>query len=389
MQDEILGQNALEHHLELYNRLADRSVVSAPHYKLLEDVLGFSLENAVISTSEHAAPFNFASSVSYVLPQWSIQRAALRPPATIVVLVGTLVPFDNRHYPRGFLFDNGKRFNLVGQKVAKSCPALQPPVDVRQREGGDAFVATYPFLRPHLTGEIPFTDVGHQIASVMEKMASTWIANEPSPVRILSLEEVARRLLIRLLEERDPWLEKMLFDRPTRHKIFQGLMGTFCAWGLRHGSFLFWKGTTDRIGRFVEENDCLVSDELSIPLTREALIDALKERRIWPGVYLCLTVISYLTGLAVAGGPKQPDYYYAMIRVANEVGGMNRELSLSTYGYTCMDLTRVTPNKDEPRKFPLRGAGLWLSQGQTDPSWFCNQLSTIPVLPTPPAPTYD
>ena len=65
------------------------------------------LEHAVISTSEHAAPFNYASTVSYALPQWAIQCAGLRPAARVVIMVATLVPFDNRHFPRGFVQDGG------------------------------------------------------------------------------------------------------------------------------------------------------------------------------------------------------------------------------------------------------------------------------------------
>src|SRR3954464_9356016 len=54
---QVIGESALAHHLDLYDRLADRRRESAVYRALLEDVLGFSLEHAVISTSEHAAPF--------------------------------------------------------------------------------------------------------------------------------------------------------------------------------------------------------------------------------------------------------------------------------------------------------------------------------------------
>ncbi|MGH7488919.1 MAG: hypothetical protein ACREMY_25450, partial [bacterium] len=130
---QVIGESGLAHHLDLYDRLADRRRESARYRALLEEVLGFSLQDAVISTSEHAAPFNFASSVSYALPQWAIQLAGLRPAARIVIMVASLVPFDNRHYPRGFMQDGAPPFNLFRNRVMKSCPMLQPPVDLDAR----------------------------------------------------------------------------------------------------------------------------------------------------------------------------------------------------------------------------------------------------------------
>src|SRR5205085_5682694 len=130
-------------HLDLYDRLADRRRESAVYRALLEDVLGFSLEHAVISTSEHAAPFNYSSTVSYALPQWAIQRAGLRPAARVVIMVATLVPFDNRHFPRGFVQDGGRPLHLFPKRMNKSCPMLQPPVNLETRADPRNEAATF------------------------------------------------------------------------------------------------------------------------------------------------------------------------------------------------------------------------------------------------------
>jgi len=389
---QVIGESGLLHHLDLYDRLADRRRESAGYRAHLEEVLGFSLQEAVISTSEHAAPFNFASSVSYALPQWAIQRAGLRPPARIVITVATLVPFDNRHYPRGFVQDGAPRLNLFPNRVMKSCPMLQPPVDlearVEIRKETVPFLAKYPWLRPLLTGSVPFQDAADQMCAVMEAMAAKWFPAAPNPVTVRSMEEVARRMLVRLIASRDPWLDRMLFDPSVRSLIAQRLMGTVCAWGAHHGSFLFWNRRGERLGRFVEEDRCLVDGDTRVPLTREAILNGLLTRSILPGVFLSLLVISYLPGLAVAGGPKQPDYYRVMIQAANEVGGLTRGEELSTYGYWCVDMSRLTPNRAATRQIPKDGAGLSLTDGTCDAEWLCEQLAQIPVLPIPPTVTY-
>jgi len=389
---QVIGESGLAHHLDLYDRLADRRRESAGYRAVLEEVLGFSLQEAVISTSEHAAPFNFASSVSYALPQWAIQRAGLRPAARIVITVAALVPFDNRHYPRGFVQDGAPRLTLFPNRVMKSCPMLQPPVDLEARVAIQAeatqFLGKYPWLRPLLTGPQSFQDAAHQMCAVMEAMAAKWFPGAPNPVTVRSMEEVARRMLVRLISSRDPWLDRLLFDPSVRSLIAQRLMGTVCAWGAHHGSFLFWNRRSERLGRFVEEDGCLVDGDTRVPLTREAILNGLLTRSILPGVFLSLLVISYLPGLAVAGGPKQPDYYRDMIQAANEVGGVSRGEELSTYGYWCVDMNRLTPHRAATKHIPKDGAGLSLTDGTCDAEWICEQLGQVPVLPIPPTVTY-
>lgn len=387
--EQTIGESGLAHHLDLYDRLVVRRAEASAYCSLLEEVLGFSLQQTVISTSEHAAPFNFASSVSYALPQLAIQYARLRPPARIMILVGTLVPFDNRHYPRGFVLEDGRHFNLFSQRLRKSCPMLQAAVNVESRNDSGPFFKKYPWLRPYLTGAISFPDAGHQLSAIMEAMAAKWFAAAPCPVTVRPLEDVARLMLIRLLEARDPWLDRVLLDPATRRSVAESLMGTFCAWGSKHGSFLFWNRRDDRLSRFVEQDQCLVDEDIKVPLTRDSLLNALTTRAILPGVFLSLMVTSYLPGLAVAGGPKQPDYYRTMIRAANAVGCLSRGLELSTYGYWCVDMSRLTPNRTDTNPIPQVGAGLSLTSGACDAAWLCEQLAQCPVLPIPPRPTYE
>src|SRR5262249_24957623 len=90
------------------------------HYRLLlERALRCPLERILISTAEHTAPFNRSSTMSFLLPQLTLQHVGMAPTATLVILAGSLIPMDNAHYPRGFYFPNreraGRRFNLVPQ----------------------------------------------------------------------------------------------------------------------------------------------------------------------------------------------------------------------------------------------------------------------------------
>ena len=388
LEAQKIGANALDHHLDLFDRLTVRCGAASAYCAILEQVLGISLRQAVVSTSEHAAPFNFASSVSYVLPQLAIQQAGLRLPAPIVVLVSSLVPFDNRHYPRGFVLPDGRRFNLFANRVRKSCAMFQPASDAESLADGRPFLQAYPWLRPYLAKSAPFGNAADQIAAVMEAMAERWFAVPAAQIVIRSFEDTARQMLVRLLDTHDPWVERILLDSVARRFIAESLMGTFCAWGESHGSFLFWNRRGDRLGRFVERDGGLVDGDTRIPFTSEALARSLRTGAIWPGVFLCLMMTSYLPGLPVAGGPKQPEYYRAMIRAANAAGGLDRSINLSTYGYWCIDTTRLTPRRTEQFHVPAQGAGLWLTTRHCDASWVCEQLSECPVLPMPPLPSY-
>ena len=382
---------ALQHHLNLYDRLSDRNAESTHYRSILEEVLGISLQHAVISTSEHAAPFNFATTVSYALPQLAIQGAAMRPPAQIVILVASLVPFDNRHHPRGFLTEDGIRFHLFPKRLNKSCSMLQGAVDVTSRKDSPAFLAKYPWLQPLLTQAPAFCDAAHQMAAIMEMMTTRWSPlGSSGNVTIRPFEEVARGMLMRLLEAKDPWVCRLLFNSATRHAIAESLSGTFCAWGAQHGSFLFWQCHGEKTRRLVEKEGCLVNANIKIPITHDSILHALSTREIVPGVFLALMVISFLPGLAVAGGPKQPAYYRAMIRAAKSVDAkLTRNEDLSTYGYWSVDLTRVSPNAKCSGNIPAVGAGLWLTEKVCDPHWLCDQLNQCSVLPIPEALSYD
>lgn len=386
-----MSVSALQHHLSLHDKLSDRKGESGYYRSLLEDALGVSLDHAVISTAEHAAPFNLAHSVSYALPQLAIQAAKLRSPARVVILVASLVPFDNRHHPRGFLIEGGGRFHLFPKRIEKTCSFLQAPVDVSSREDAAAFFSRFPWLRPLLTQSPRFSDAARQISAIMEAIASKWSPLAADGlVTIRPFEEVARGMLIRLLEANDPWLCRLFFDAKTRRSIADSLSGTFCAWGEHHGSFLFWHCREGKPRRLVEENGKLINAEVSIPITRDSLLDALRARSIVPGVFLCLMVTSYLPGLAVAGGPKQPAYYRDMIRAANGVDAkVFRSEDISVYGYWCVDMTLVSPNANSGGNIPALGAGLWLTEKSCEAAWICDQLDKCPVLPIPEAVAYD
>jgi hypothetical protein len=386
---EANAKSALNHHLDLHDQLTSRDEESLEYSSILEEVLGFSIRNTLISTAEHAAPFNYASSVSFLLPQMVVQMACRRATRPILMLVGSLVPFDNAHYPRGFLLENGRSINLFTQRVQKSCPLLQPPATIRPGNEANRFLQTFPWLRPQVTGAIAFSDAAQQISNIMEAIAGRWFAGHSRPATILPLEEVARRMLIRLLDRNDGWLDRLLFDSSTRRGVMESLMGTFCAWGARHGSFLFWNRLGDRLGRFVEDEGCLAGSGVRVRLTRGSIRDGLETKSILPGVFLSLLAVSFLPGLPVCGGPKQPEYYRTMIRAANAVGTLKRTEKISTYGYTSVDMSQLTTNPTAARPIPKTGAGLALANGTGDPEWLCQQLSLASFRPPPAMPGYD
>lgn len=384
---------ALECHLQLFDELCRRPWGGQQYRTLLQEIIGFPCSDVIISTSEHLAPFNSLASISFLLPQMAIQRSALRPPKTIVVLAGSLIPLDNADYPRGFVLPAGARpdrFNLFPRRLLKMCPALLSSIKLSDLSEASAFFNRYPWLERIFADDVSFPSYAYQMGACMEKLAGHWLQpNAPNSLRVLPLEDVARQILIRLLESRDPIIERLLFNEHTRACLFRKLHGVFCAWGNTQGSFLFWAAEGGRLIRLREECGELVGMKTRVRLQSHSLLQALRSEQLWPGVFLSLLCVSYLPNLPIAGGPKQLHYFQAMILAVNDLLVSHQETSLSQFGYNSVDLSGMrTSPACEGSLLSERGTGLWLSEHPVDASQFARQLIDAPRLPSI-EPAYD
>jgi hypothetical protein len=210
----------------------------------------------------------------------------------------------------------------------------------------------------------------------MERIVAQWgLDAHPAPVTVRPLEEVARAILIELLESGDSFLDRVLFDARLRAALDVELRGVFCAWGDAHGSFLFWRAHDRRMIRLRHRHDCLVADDgYCVRFDRDELLAELRARRLWPGVFLSLAVVSLLPGVPISGGPKQLRYYERMIAAARPLLDQPRGTALSRYGYMCFDPAEVCP-AGAARAVAARGTGLDLAERELDAEALAQQLT--------------
>ena len=309
------------------------AVVSGCYRKLFQEVSrGAEGEEVVVCTADHAAPFNRIGSLTFALP--AVARQVLYGEGyRVLLLPGSLIPCDNGLYPRGVFLSGEvrppKRINFVTQRFEKSSPLLLPPVDA-SRFG--------PFEEDIRAGQ--FHSYADQLCAIMKKMVSSWVeSSTPAKVDVQPVEAVANRMLVKLLEVGDPNVELLLFNGGVRRRLYEALKGTFCAWGERHGSFLFWgRGEQGRTRRLAYE-DVVRGESAEAEYLRGPgqCLRALRDGALVPNVFLSLFLVSYLPQLPVSGGPMQWRYYRRMIRVCNDLLGLQRPHQLSRYGYMCYD----------------------------------------------------
>jgi hypothetical protein len=373
-------ETGLTHYADAHDRLAAREVGDREYAALLEQVVGVDVDAALVSTSEHTAPFNLASTVSFVLPQLTLQELGLRPRRPLLVLAGSLVPLDNSHYPRGFLLPTEGvppgRLNLHPQRVRKDAVALTEAVTPPGTPDAAAFVERFPFLRPAFERPAAYRSYAHQLSECMERIAREWYRAGVLVVR--PLEDVAATVLAELLERRDAVLERALFDEAARRRLLRRLDGVFGAWAGGRGTVLFWGRDATRVERLRDAGERLVGERVSVPLRREAIAEALRARRVFPGVFLSLLAVSYLPGVPIAGGPRQLTYYVAMIRALDELGPVARDTSLSVYAYKSVELEGLRLSGD--RRLPPFGAGLALAETELDAAGIAGELERAPVI---------
>jgi hypothetical protein len=309
--------------------------------------------NIVISTADHAAPFNRLGTLSFALPAIANQIIG-NGNHKILLLPGSLIPCDNRLYPRGLFLpgesEPPRRINFVPKNCIKASPLLIPPVEAAKFG---------PFEKD--IGTLDAGSYAHQLCHLMKRMASGWVRPAGDiQLDVKPLECAASRILIRLLEENDGYASRLLFDPQFRSRLYTGLEGTFCAWGKRHGTFLFWiRGACGRVRRLAFDSKNPESElDAAVLNDRGECINALKEKLIFPNGFLSLFLISYLPGIPVVGGPMQWRYYRKMIRVCNALFEMKRPLKLSRYGYMCVDPRGLSCYSGEP--IPKFGSGMYL-----------------------------
>ncbi|MDD2966349.1 MAG: ATP-binding protein [Desulfovibrionaceae bacterium] len=311
--------------------------------------LGQSLHinNAVLSANLHA--LDCLPEMAQAIHAFALDRLALGQAGTVIpVLSCGGVSLQSQAYPRGlqsFRGDKPMRFPLFGSawqnKVELNTPALtaQNLHDCAARWG-----ATLPYEQRALEAllaqllepdSLKQTRFGDQITR-----ANAWLCRQRFPdtqplVVYLELEEIARQLLVRDLARPTSLIYRILFMPTVRRAVLHGLAdvrgcwskqtaaGAACSRTHSTGTVFFWaidaKGR--RCAMQLEEGRtaALLCPAMRLPFTPEALIQALQERRIYPGLFIAYMSLVYEHGLRCHGGIFLVHYLHTMLHCVHSV----------------------------------------------------------------------
>ncbi len=125
----------------------------------------------------------------------------------------------------------------------------------------------------------------------------------------ITQEEVTTNCLIELLEKRDEpgnFIIDTLFDAELRSTVLDTFRGIVVAWRESEGkgTHFFWRKHPDKpqsIRMFVEGNQLVPQHNdyrhLAVPLERETIIQMLKDKEIYPSLFLIFSVLNFYAGV--------------------------------------------------------------------------------------------
>jgi hypothetical protein len=337
---------------------------------LLEETLGFSVGGAVVSTAEHADPFNIAVAPTFLLPQLVLNRQT-DAPTSILILAASIVSTGNEGYPRGFLLpeplEGHRRFNMLRDRDRGRSLSWLPPKVMDDFQSSPAltraFFEKYDWLAPLFRGTTGWASYADQMATIMTSMADAWMGGRPHGMRVALQEDVARRMLMRLIEDEDPNVRALLFDDPTRNCLREAFRRVPHAGIGGPGTFLFWgRSEEGKDVRLDESGGLLRGRGFEAALKASVIHRGLAQRTLWPGLFLSLLCVSWLPGLSVVGGIRQTLYWPLMVDILNSLLGGDREgAAFNIWGYSDYRIGGIRGLSGNPIEVPEKGTGLFLA----------------------------
>lgn len=152
----------------------------------------------------------------------------------------------------------------------------------------------------------------------------------PCDLLYLSMENIATDLLLQFHIKKGTILDQVIFDaqfEPFVKRHFNGIQGAFDL-ERRQGTYLFWGLLPGRnyIIALEKVGNELVGDDgkFRVPYTREAIAQALRDKKLVPGLLLDYMVLVFYYGLRCLGGFNQVNYLTSMknawISMMREIG---------------------------------------------------------------------
>ncbi len=297
-------------------------------------------EHYYVSTADHHGPichpFFLNSNLVSSAPYFEQEDPTLK---YVIVLPCASISFDNSSFPRGLVFHSAKNPNKMLQfgffpRNSRPCPVFNyrsytaSDIDRAKKMLADAVVeeqvlpseaATVNslideiYLKPEVLACTTFSD---QVTKTNYDLWKRFFRNQAGAPGLIYLEQESfvARLILNYHIDADTTINHILFDRSYDAMItsyFDGIMGAFSqkdGWG----TYLFWalpKGQKYRVQLLKEENELVTPDgSFRLPLTPEAVRQALEDHEIFPSTMLDFMVLSFYYGLKCLGGFSQVNY---------------------------------------------------------------------------------
>ncbi len=305
----------------------------------------FSRNSAVLSANLHG--IDCLPEMVQSVPFFGLDRLACGTPGAVIpVLSCGGVSLQCAAYPRGlqsFQADVPARFPLFSSAwqdtVELNAPALTAK-DVRSaaahwktalpyEERGIGTVLHH-LLAP---GTLALGRFGEQAARVNANLYAALFPDTRPVVAYLELEEIARELLISDLARPDSVLHRVLFAPQLRGGLLRRLAGVRGCWSScvasggelsrtgGNGTAFFWgvdgRGRRHPL-RLSPDNGALEYQGFHLPLAPEAVIEALRVRSIYPGLFVSYMTLALEHGLRCHGGIFLVRYLPAMLQAVRD-----------------------------------------------------------------------
>lgn len=122
----------------------------------------------------------------------------------------------------------------------------------------------------------------------------------------LTQEEITAAALIEILKEDNNIISRCLFDKEFRQVVLDNFRGIVVAWreNEEKGTHFFWRkypGRPQSLRLYMEGDRLAPKDarfkELAVPLEREAIIDLLEKKEIYPSLFMIFGVLNFYAGV--------------------------------------------------------------------------------------------
>ena len=289
----------------------------------------------ILSTADHAGMLNLNILYNANLLYSRMLRSVEAP--YLVVLATGRTPLDNISHPRGFYFKNTKHNFFPRKEYRSPVGLLQSGIRGADATGIDSILrpgttqnlttAEHEFLERLFFDSLQMREICadgepyiDQLPRINQRLWKLYFDEEirqgQAEMVYLHLDKIVTRLVIEDLANPASLLSSILLDKQYRQVFLEQLTGVPGCWWHGYGSQFFWGvGPKTTLVPLEVRGQQLVGPENSgicVDLEAGALAEALGQRRIVPGYFLDVFMLSFVEGYTLLGGFNQIEYVQAM-----------------------------------------------------------------------------